>query len=103
MAEFMSRQLLMPPKKCGVTKSSSSVNKSGIIRRVKEEGESRGRKGAHVKRPAYEEHDYAFGQAMQTLRWPKAESRSPYEDLCVTALPSFLPSFLPSEVTCSHC
>jgi WD40 repeat protein/transcriptional regulator with XRE-family HTH domain len=64
----MSRQLLMPPKKCGVTKSSSSVNKSGIIRRVKEEGESRGRKGAHVKRPAYEEHDYAFGQAMQTLR-----------------------------------
>jgi transcriptional regulator with XRE-family HTH domain len=68
MAEFMSRQLLMPPKKCGVTKSSSSVNKSGIIRRVKEEGESRGRKGAHVKRPAYEEHDYAFGQAMQTLR-----------------------------------
>jgi hypothetical protein len=34
MAEFMSRQLLMPPKKCGVTKSSSSVNKSGIIKQI---------------------------------------------------------------------
>ena len=38
------------------------------MRRLKEEGESRGRKGARVKRPAYEEHDYAFGQAIQTLR-----------------------------------